>query len=344
MNTLRCCNPFTKIAIFVIVVGGNLFVQGCEPDPSSSPNIPPPEPVSVRDWRVQEPRDVVRLPNGQVQLCDDKAVSINDCQFATFLDAEWPVERVLHEYPFFDPEKAAQRIWRNAQRRKMFDHTGDSNWWTPESFPDRLAERDEAAARMARMWGGDWRRYFVEPGYRDLIAWRRQVFDDIQIAENDSDLEQIPSCDEQQRILEHLALCDVAEFVSTDWTFERAVQEFEGLDESDSMLIMELIRSDARDRKDSIDDPSVYSWSTGNVRNRLASRSVDRLHARRRLLASGEFDFLREPPTAGRANLGPLVRECLDRCVFPDGDSDEEYQEYLACEATCYSTDFGLQP
>lgn len=293
--------------------------------------------------RVVTVEDVVRLPSGRVALCDNDAMTIADCQFAKYLDPEWSVERVLREYPFFDPEEAAERLWRNGHRRFMFERTADPTWWTDHRLADLFAERDAAAAQEAERWGEEWRRYATQPGYRDLLAWRREYFEGIQAMVGEGDLDRIPSCEEQARVLAHVAPCGVAEYLSPKWTVDRVITEFDGLDESDTMLILELVKSDAYDRSEWVQNPKVAAeWSEDRLpEQRLKDWSTDRLFARGRLLASGKFEFLRGSPSPGQAQFGALVADCLKKCDPTEAASDEAVDPSAACELTCYSTTHG---
>lgn len=296
--------------------------------------------------RVVAVEDLMRLPDGRVALCDDDAATIADCQFAKYLDPAWSIERVLREYPSFDPEEAAERLWRNAHRRFMFERTSDPTWWTDQRLPDLFAERDTAAAGEAERWGEEWRRYATRTGYRDLLAWRREYFDGIQTMAGKGDLDQLPSCEEQERVLAHVAPCDVAEYLSTKWTVDRVIAEFDGLDESDTMLILELIKSDAYDRSEWIRSPKTAAeWSEENLPDqRLKTWSTERLLARERLLATGDFEFLRNPPESGEPQIGSAVRDCLDSCTLPEDVSTEEFAKQLACEDSCYATQHPNSP
>lgn len=300
----------------------------------SGTHTPKPEP------RVVTVEDLMRLPDGRVALCDDDAVTVADCQFAKYLDPEWSVERVLREYPLFDPEEAAERLWMGGHRRFMFEQTGDPTWWTDRWFPDLFAERDAAAAQDAERSSEEWRRYATKPGYRDLLAWRREYFEGIQAMVGEGDLDRIPSCEEQERVLAHVAPCGVAEYLSPKWTVDRVITEFDGLDESDTMLILELIKSDAYDRSEWVQNPKIAAeWSEERLpEQRLKTWSTERLLARKRLLATGDFDFLGNPPESGEPQLGPVVRECLDRCTLPEDLSTEGLAKHLACEDACYAT------
>lgn len=330
MNSLKQA----AVAVLCLVPAVLIFFGFSYMAGRSGTHTPKPQP------RVVTVEDLMRLPDGRVALCDDDAVTVADCQFAKYLDPEWSVERVLREYPSFDPEEAAERLWKGGYRRFMFERTGDSTWWTDRWFPDLFAERDDGAAQEAERWGEEWRRYATQPGYRDLLAWRREYFENIQKMVEKGALDRLPSCEEQERVLAHVAPCGVAEYLSTKWTADRVIADFGGLDESDTMLILELIKSDAYDRSEWVQNPKIAAeWSEERLpERRLKTWSTERLLARKRLLATGGFDFLRYPPESGAPQLGSAVRGCLDGCALPEDLSTEGLAKHLACEDACYET------
>lgn len=300
-------NHFSSIALVAII--SLAAISGCtDESPTTEGAV-----AVVQPAPVLSAEDIVRLPDGRVVLCEEATLSMHECKYREYLDPDWSVERVLSVYPFFDPEEAAGNIWMSAEKRFMSDRISDPNtaamWWTPRWLPDLLAVRDDALATFAQDWGRDWTRYATQSGYRDLIGWRREIFEGIQSAAGEGELNRIPSCEEQTRVLQHVALCDAAEYVSTEWTVNRIASEFDRLDVSDTMLILELIRSDAQDQRDWMRDPQTYGgWTEDRLPERLASWSAERFFARKRLRAQAGFEFLEGQVPASRAEFGPLVK------------------------------------
>ena len=323
------------------IVGLALIALGCDAgsnqDPSTASAEPPP---AERSWTTHDAAEIVRLPSGDLSLCNDRATSVADCPTVQGLDPEWPIARIVHEYPYIDPEDAAELVWNSARKRMIFSASGDTRAWSTDWLSERLVGIDASAAGIADLWATEWRRYHEMPGYRDLVAWRLQFFQSLQKAVGIGELDSLPSCDEQNRVLRFVAFCDLAEFIRPEWTVERVIEQYDGFNAADTADIVQLFWVDARDHGLAASDPPIVLWSPRDLEEKIAKQSGQRRRARARLLASGDYGFLAEPPGVGSAAAGKHVGECVAACEIPDERGPDVLKKEQACREECYAQSF----
>lgn len=286
----RSTDRGTWLILVVAVATLAASVAGCDSRANSQSRKVIESPSAQKSWVAETAEDVVRLPEGRVRLCSGDAVVISDCPTAQWLVADWPIERVLHEYPFFDPDEAVQLLWAAAERRARYEQVGDTRIWEPNWIATRLAERDSADARIAALWGTEWRKFDRDPDYAASVEQRRAMFAIAQLGGRDGDR---PTCDAQRETLDYLAICELAEFISMEWTVDRALKELRDFREIDAVLIMEAIRNDALDRQRWSKNPVQGDWSPEKLADRLTELSRDLNRARLRLSTTEGFGFLR---------------------------------------------------